>query len=93
MKLEDPKTIRMMWVAFIAILVVLVVLDLMFAHHHTHFTIDAWPGFYSWFGFGTCVIMVVASKKVIGWILSKPDTYYDEQRRLADELDQKEHDA
>ncbi len=87
MKLEDPATIRKLWIGFFVVLGVLVLLDPKFLemlhvlehdpHHEAHFVVDGWPQFYVIFGFVTCVLMVVASKKVIGKLLMRPDTYYD----------------
>lgn len=87
MKLDDPKTIRKLWIGFIVVLGLLVLLDpktleLIHVlehdpHHEAAFTVDGWPQFYPLYGFLTCVAMVVLSKKVIGKLLMKPDTYYD----------------
>lgn len=77
MKLEDPKTIRLLWIVFITILVVLVVADF-FVHHHPHFGFDDTPAFGAWYGFVSCVVMVVGSKKLIGFFLKRKDTYYDD---------------
>ncbi|NJK32717.1 MAG: hypothetical protein HC927_10070 [Deltaproteobacteria bacterium] len=46
-------------------------------HHDAHFVVDAWPEFFSIYGFATCVLMVVVSKKILGWLLMRPDTYYE----------------
>ena len=51
-------------------------------HHEAHFFIgeigiDVLPEFYAVYGFITCVAMVVVSKKLIGKLLMRPDTYYD----------------
>ncbi|MEE9386757.1 MAG: hypothetical protein V3V08_25350 [Nannocystaceae bacterium] len=77
MKLEDPKAIRLAWIGFIACLVVLLLLDLV-VEHHPHFGIDGYFGFSAWYGFGTCVLMVVGSKKLVGLFLKRKDTYYDD---------------
>ncbi|QID18971.1 hypothetical protein G3580_15895 [Nitrogeniibacter mangrovi] len=74
--LVRPETIRKLWIAFIAILALTVVAEF-FVHGHPHFGIDGWPAFSAWFGFGSCVIMVFGSK-LIGMVLKRPDTYYDE---------------
>ena len=92
MALEDPKTIRKLWIAFYLVLGLLLVLDpklLEFLHilehdphHESHFAfrgvpIDGFPTFYAWYGLATCALMVIGSKKVIGKLLMRPDTYYD----------------
>lgn len=43
---------------------------------HPHFAIDGSFGFYSWFGFVTCVAMVAVAK-FIGIVLKRKDNYYD----------------
>jgi hypothetical protein len=73
--LVRPKTIRALWVIFIAILVVLVALDPL--RHDAHFTIEALFGFGAWFGFFSCVVLVLVAKG-LGLFLKRPDTYYDE---------------
>ena len=45
-------------------------------HHHAHFGIDGTFGFYSWYGFIACVVLVVGSK-ALGAVLKRRDTYYD----------------
>jgi uncharacterized membrane protein len=77
MKLEDPATIRALWIASIVVLAVLVLADLG-VHHHEHFGIDGTFGFYAWYGFAVCAAMVLVSKFVIGLVLKRRDTYYDD---------------
>lgn len=87
MTLEDPKTIRKLWIGFYVVLGVLVVMDPKIwellhviehdPHHVAHFVVDGWPEFYAIYGFVVCVAMVVISKKVIGALLMRPDTYYE----------------
>jgi hypothetical protein len=73
--LVKPATIRRLWIGFILVLVALVALDLVIAHH-PHFGIDGTFGFGAWFGFLSCVALIVLAK-VLGAILKRPDTYYD----------------
>lgn len=72
---------KKLWVIQIALLV-LVMLPEFFVHHHAHFEdadihVDASWGFYAWYGFATCAAMVVAAK-VLGMVLKRKDTYYDD---------------
>lgn len=81
-----PENIRKLWLGFYALLGVLLLLDpklLEFVHvlehdphHEPHFVVDGWPVFYAFYGFLTCLLMVVVSKKLIGALLMRPDTYY-----------------
>jgi hypothetical protein len=73
--LTRPATIRRLWVVFILVLIVLVALDLVVAHH-PHFGIDGTFGFGAWFGFLSCVALV-GFAKALGLVLKRPDRYYD----------------
>ena len=74
--LARPENIRKLWIVFIVILALTVMADF-FVHHHPHFGIDGTFGFGAWFGFISCVVLVVFSK-ALGSILKRPDTYYDD---------------
>jgi len=73
--LARPQTVRYLWLGFIGVLAVVVAADL-FITHHPHFGIDGTFGFGAWFGFLSCVILVAGSK-VLGALVKRPDTYYD----------------
>lgn len=73
--LVKPETIRTIWIVFGVILAAIVAGDFV-VHHHEHFGIDATFGFYAWYGFVTCVAMVVGAK-VLGIFLKRPDDYYE----------------
>lgn len=81
MSLEDPKTIRTLWTVSLVVLALLVAADVLVMrdeHHHAHFGVDGTFGFYAWYGFGVCAAMVIVSKFVIGLVLKRKDTYYDD---------------
>ena len=69
------ENIRTLWMIFIAILVVTVVAGF-FVHQHESFGIEDSYGFFAWYGFITCVGMVVFAK-LLGLILKRPENYYD----------------
>lgn len=73
--LERPGTIRMLWGVFIAILAATVVAEF-FVQPHGYFGLDGTFGFNAWYGFATCVAMIVIAK-ALGVLLKRPDTYYD----------------
>lgn len=73
--LVRPKTISKLWVGGIALLVAMVVMGA-FAHPHVYFGIEGTFGFFAWYGFITCVIMVVGAK-VLGAALRRRDDYYE----------------
>jgi hypothetical protein len=74
--LARPQTIRLLWIVFAAVLAALVLLDLVVAHH-PHFELEAIFGFGAWFGFLSCVALIVIAKG-LGFFLKRPDSYYDE---------------
>ena len=73
--LVRPGTIKLLWMIFAVILVVTVMAD-MFIHHHAWFGLEGTFGFGAWFGFVSCIAMVVFAK-ALGAVLKRRDTYYD----------------
>jgi hypothetical protein len=73
--LTRASTIRRLWGVFAMVLVATVLLDLV-VHHHPYFRFEGTFGFGAWFGFASCVALILAAK-ALGWILKRPDTYYD----------------
>lgn len=74
--LTRPENIKKIWIIFIVILALTVIAGL-FIHFHEHFGIESSFGFYAWYGFGTCVVMVLFAK-LLGIFLKRPDDYYDQ---------------
>jgi len=60
---------------FIVILAATVFADL-FVHHYSKFGIEASFGFYAWYGFLSCVVLIFVSRG-LGFFLKRPDDYYD----------------
>ena len=73
--LVRPRTIRLLWILFVAILVATLIPDL-FMDHHGEFGLDGTIGFGAWFGFVSCVVLVFGSIW-LGKLLKRRDTYYD----------------
>jgi len=73
--LVRPKTIRLLWAVLIGVLALVTLADFL-VHGHPHFGIDGTFGFFSWYGFATCVAMVLLAK-LLGIFLKRPETYYD----------------
>lgn len=72
---------KKLWAIQIVVLILVLIPEL-FVHHHAHFAeagihVDASFGFYAWYGFAACAAMVVAAK-LLGLILKRKDTYYDD---------------
>jgi hypothetical protein len=74
--LARPGTIGLLWVVFGVILTLLLLADLV-VRHHPLFGLDATFGFAAWYGFGACIVLVLFAK-VLGAILKRPDSYYDD---------------
>ena len=77
MKLEDPGTIKLLWIVSLVVLAVLVAADAA-VEHHPHFGVDGGFAFHAWYGFAVCAGMVLVSKFVVGLLLKRRDTYYDD---------------
>ena len=73
--LVRPDTIRKLWIGFLAVLALTLIAEL-FIDRYSKFGIDGTFGFGAWFGFVSCVVLVIVSK-ALGAILKQPDTYYD----------------
>lgn len=69
-------TVRNLWIAGIGVLVALVVLDVTMVEHHPVFGFEATPGFGVWFAILASGAAVLVAK-IVGFILTRPDTYYD----------------
>ena len=72
--LVRQSTIRLLWIVFAIILAATVMMDLVI-EHHPYFGLDGTFGFGAWFGFVSCVAMIVFAK-VLGAFLKRSDTYY-----------------
>lgn len=69
------ENIRRLIFVSIAVLAVVALLDFVI-EPHPEFGLDGTVFFYSWYGFATCVGMVVFAK-LLGIFLKREDTYYD----------------
>lgn len=75
---DKPQNIKRLKIGFYIVLVLLVLPDL-FIHKHTlFFSVEAWPGFYAFFGFVACVIIILISK-LFGFVLKVREDYYDHE--------------
>jgi len=74
--LARPENVRLLWRGFIAVLAVTVLLQLV-VPVHGHFGVDGSFGFFAWYGFIACAVMILGSK-LVGVFLKRKDTYYDE---------------
>lgn len=74
--LVRPRTIRWLWIAFIAVLALVVILQFVIKVKG-YFGFDGWPGFGAAFGFLCCVGMVLMAKG-LGRFLKRKESFYDD---------------
>ena len=79
--LTRPRTIKLMWTAFLAILALTVAAQWWFPVE-PHFEIEKLFGFNAIYGFAVCAAMIVLAK-VLGLLLKRGESYYEE--RAADD--------
>lgn len=75
--LDDPRNVRKIVYALVAICVVLVLLD-PFYDKHAHFDPENWFGFYGFYGFIGCVGLVLAAKELRRLVMRREDYYGDD---------------
>ena len=68
------ENIKKLWVCSIVLLVSLVLVQLIFPIKG-HFEVESWIGFGAWFGFISCVLMILFSK-LLALVVKKPEDYY-----------------
>lgn len=76
--LVRPRTIRLLWAIFIAALALNVLAEA-FVAWKAHFRVEAVFGFGAWFGFLSCVAMILGAK-ALALLLKRSDTYYEDSR-------------
>lgn len=60
------------------ILALTVVLDLFIPRDHVYFFWDDIPGFSAVYGFISCIVIIIVSKALGHYWLSRPEDYYDD---------------
>ena len=73
--LVRPGMIRLLWRVFAGILLLTVIAGI-FIDRHGYFGLDGTLSFNAWFGFISCIGMVVIAK-LLGYLLHRRDDYYD----------------
>jgi len=73
--LVRPGTIRLLWIIFLFVLA-LTVLASLFTEVHAWFRIDGSFAFNAWYGFLSCIGMVLVAR-LLGRLLHRNDSYYD----------------
>lgn len=73
--LARPATVRLLWRVFLVVLAFVVLAELL-VHRHLVIGIDGVFGFSAVYGFASCVVLVFFAK-ALGFLLKRPDDYYD----------------
>ncbi len=73
--IEKRKNLVLMVRIFLAVSIVLLLLDLAI-HRHALFTWEGWFGFYGFYGFVACVTLVLAARLLRRLVMRRED-YYD----------------
>jgi hypothetical protein len=75
--LDEPRHVKLLWRLFLGILVLVVVIGALIPLH-PHFDLESLFGFYAWFGFIACAVMILVAKG-LALLIKRPDTYYRER--------------
>lgn len=89
--LVRPATIRKLWWGFSILLAGLVALQLIIKVKG-YFGVDGWFGFGAGFGFLACLAMVLVAKG-LGFLLKRPEDYYQEKECNQEDYSKEQDDA
>ena len=70
------RTIRILWIVSSVVLAITVLFDLVVDQYEI-FGVESTFGFAAWYGFLTCVSMIIAAKG-LGFFLKRSDRFYDD---------------
>lgn len=73
---DHPQNVRKLRIGLYIVLVLLVLPDFFLHKHHYFSKVETWPGFYAFFGFISCVVIILVSK-LLGYVLKRKEDYYD----------------
>lgn len=71
-----PGLVRTLRIAFGVALAAAVLAGLL-VEKHPYFGIEGTFGFFAWYGFAACVILLLLAR-LLGMLLERPETFYDE---------------
>lgn len=74
---DHPGNIKRLKIGFYIVLALLVLPDFFIDKHSYFFQVETWPGFYAFFGFVSCVAIILISK-LLGFVLKRKEDYYDD---------------
>ena len=74
--LDQPGNVNKLVYGLYGVCALLFLLDF-FYHKHTSFLFEGWLGFFAWFGFIACVVLVLVAKQ-LRKVLRRGEDYYDD---------------
>ncbi len=74
--LDDMRNVDKIFYGLVTLCALLFLTDLLY-HKHTNFPIESWFGFYAWYGFVCCTLLVLLAKQMRK-VVMRPEDYYDE---------------
>ncbi|OUW06420.1 MAG: hypothetical protein CBD16_00205 [Betaproteobacteria bacterium TMED156] len=82
--LTKKENIKKLWILMIIILFLTIIIQIIFPVHG-HFEIEESFAFASWFGFFSCILMIIIAK-ILGLLIKRPENYYNKNNKI--EIDQ-----
>lgn len=82
---DNPENVKRLLKCFFSSVIILLILDILYLflnkthviHAHMTYTWERYFGFYAFFGFVACVILVLVSKYVLRPLVKREEDYYD----------------
>jgi len=82
---DNPNNVKKLLKIFFSSVIVLLILDVIYLflskmhiiHAHVIYRWEEWWGFYAFYGFVACVILVLVSKYILRPLVKRKEDYYD----------------
>ena len=74
---DRPGNVRRLLVMFYCSVIFLLLIDFVVEKHHLTFRNQPWFGFYAFYGFVACVILVLIAKYGLRVLVERSEDYYD----------------
>ena len=82
---DDPRNVKRLLIVFFSSVAILLILDAVYLflskmnviHSHMNYQWEEFWGFYAFYGFVACVILVLVSKYVLRPLVKRKEDYYD----------------
>lgn len=82
---DNPRNVKRLLKVFFSSVIILLILDVFYIflskthviHRHVNYKWEEFFGFYAFYGFVACVILVLVSKYVLRPLVKRKEDYYD----------------